>query len=380
MTEQIFTNARVVLRDEVIDGTVVVKDALIEQVDAGRSNVVGAYDLNGAYLAPGMVELHTDNLERHMQPRPGVKWPLQAAVMAHDAELASVGITTVFDAMRVGSIVSDKRARYDKYARTVVDHILRLRADHKLRISHFLHLRAEICTETLPQELAEFSPEDRIGIVSLMDHTPGQRQFRDLSKMAEYLTGKYGMGEDAIQAHFDRLYALQDEFGERHQKAAVDAGRRLGAVMASHDDTTLEEVGKSIEVGVKLAEFPTTLEAAETSHKAGLAVIMGAPNLLRGGSHSGNVAASTLIEHGFLDILSSDYAPSSLLMAAVRHGLESGDMASGLRMVASHPAEAVGLEDRGEIAVGRRADLIVFDLVDEFPSVHQTWVQGSRAA
>ncbi|MEO1563495.1 MAG: alpha-D-ribose 1-methylphosphonate 5-triphosphate diphosphatase [Pseudomonadota bacterium] len=380
MTEQIFTNARVVLRDEVIDGTVVVKDALIEQVDAGRSNVVGAYDLDGAYLAPGMVELHTDNLERHMQPRPGVKWPLQAAVMAHDAELASVGITTVFDAMRVGSIVSDKRARYDKYARTVVDHILRLRADHKLRISHFLHLRAEICTETLPQELAEFSPEDRIGIVSLMDHTPGQRQFRDLSKMAEYLTGKYGMGEDAIQAHFDRLYALQDEFGERHQKAAVDAGRWLGAVMASHDDTTLEEVGKSIEVGVKLAEFPTTLEAAETSHKAGLAVIMGAPNLLRGGSHSGNVAASTLIKHGFLDILSSDYAPSSLLMAAVRHGLESGDMASGLRMVASHPAEAVGLEDRGEIAVGRRADLIVFDLVDEFPSVHQTWVQGSRAA
>ncbi|MEM9715938.1 MAG: alpha-D-ribose 1-methylphosphonate 5-triphosphate diphosphatase, partial [Pseudomonadota bacterium] len=187
MTEQIFTNAKIILDDEVIDGTLVVRDGAIASVDPCASAVTNATDLGGAYLAPGMVELHTDNLERHMQPRPGVKWPLQAAVMAHDAELASIGITTVFDAMRVGSIPGDRRAKYDKYARPVVDHILNLRQAGKLRISHFLHLRAEICTETLPEELDEFTPEDRIGIVSLMDHTPGQRQFRDLKKLDEYL-------------------------------------------------------------------------------------------------------------------------------------------------------------------------------------------------
>ena len=380
MTEQVFTNAKIVLREEVILGTVVTEGSEITAVDQGKSSLTSAHDLNGAYLAPGMVELHTDNLERHMQPRPGVKWPLQAAVIAHDAELAGVGITTVFDAMRVGSIPSDKKAKYDKYARDVVDHILRLRAAGKMRISHFLHLRAEICTETLPQELDEFSSEDRIGIVSLMDHTPGQRQFRDLSKMAEYLTGKYGMGEDSIEAHFQHLYDLQAKYGERHREAAVAAGRRLGAVLASHDDTTLPEVAASKNVGVALAEFPTTLEAAQASHEAGLSVIMGAPNLLRGGSHSGNVAAQTLIDHDLLDILSSDYAPASLLMAATRHGLAADNMAAGMRMVSTHPAEAVGLHDRGEITAGRRADLIVFDVVDDLPSMRETWVQGRRTA
>ncbi|MEM9716951.1 MAG: alpha-D-ribose 1-methylphosphonate 5-triphosphate diphosphatase, partial [Pseudomonadota bacterium] len=279
-----------------------------------------------------------------------------------------------------GSIPGDRRAKYDKYARPVVDHILNLRQAGKLRISHFLHLRAEICTETLPEELDEFTPEDRIGIVSLMDHTPGQRQFRDLKKLDEYLMGKHGMDRAALNDHYENLYQLQRDFGEKHQKAAVEGGRRLGAVLASHDDTTLSEVERSKEIGVKLAEFPTTLEAAKASHEAGLAVIMGAPNLLRGGSHSGNVAASELAEHGVLDILSSDYAPSSLLMGAVRHGLEVGNLATGLRMVTSASAEAVGLQDRGCLKVGRRADFILFDLVGDLPSVRQTWVQGQRAA
>ncbi|MEO0341936.1 MAG: alpha-D-ribose 1-methylphosphonate 5-triphosphate diphosphatase [Pseudomonadota bacterium] len=380
MTEQIITNAKVILADEVIKGTLHVEDSIIKSVDGGISSIAGAIDLEGAYLAPGLVELHTDNLERHMQPRPSVKWPLQAAVMAHDAELAGVGITTVFDAMRVGSIPGDQRAKYDKYARPVVDHILKLRSQGALRISHFLHLRAEICTQTLPEELDEFTEADRIGIVSLMDHTPGQRQFRDLKKLDEYLAGKHGMERAALDAHYQNLYRLQREFGEAHQKAAVAGGRRLGAVLASHDDTTVDEVAKSTEIGVSLAEFPTTLEAARASHKAGLAVIMGAPNLLRGGSHSGNVAASELVHHGLLDILSSDYAPASLLMGAVRNGLESGRMEEGLRLVTKNPAEAVGLKDRGAIEIGRRADFVVFDLVEDLPSVKQTWVQGRRAA
>jgi alpha-D-ribose 1-methylphosphonate 5-triphosphate diphosphatase len=377
--ETVLANATLVLRDEAIRGSVTIRDGRIAAIDPGASVPPGAVDLEGEYLAPGLIELHTDNLERHMTPRPGVKWPLDAAVLAHDAELASVGVTTVFDALRVGSIPSASNGKYEKYARFVADHILALRGAGHLRISHYLHLRAEICSETLLEELAEFHAGDRIGIVSLMDHTPGQRQFRDISKYEEYLSGKHGMTGPEMDAYFVELKALSKRVGARHEAGAAEIGKRLGATLASHDDTTESDVATSIRHGVRLAEFPTTLEAARASHTAGVAVIMGAPNLLRGGSHSGNVAASELAEEGVLDILSSDYAPSSLLMAAVRLGLESGDMAAGLRTVTAAPAKAAGLTDRGVIEIGKRADLIRFGVAGDLPVVRSTWTQGHKA-
>ena len=376
MTSTILANARVVLADEVVTGSVVIEGAEIAAVDSGPSVPVGAVDCGGDFLCPGLIELHTDNLERHMQPRPGVKWPLDAAVMAHDAELASVGITTVYDALRVGSVPGDRKAKYDKYARPVADAILAERAAGHLRISHFLHLRAEICSETLVEELEEFTPADRIGIVSLMDHTPGQRQFRDLGKLEEYLTGKHGMSPADIEEHFNGLYDLRSRFGAAHEAAAVSHGKALGAVLASHDDTEVADVETSARHGVGIAEFPTTRAAAEACRDHAIPVIMGAPNLLRGGSHSGNVAAHELAEAGLLDILSSDYAPSSLLMAAVRLGVESGDMAGGLARVTSAPARAAGLEDRGAIRHGARADLIRFSLSERRPVIRQVWSQG----
>ncbi|MEM8698979.1 MAG: alpha-D-ribose 1-methylphosphonate 5-triphosphate diphosphatase, partial [Pseudomonadota bacterium] len=236
--------------------------------------------------------------------------------------------------------------------------------------------RAEICSETLIEELEEFAPEDRIGIVSLMDHTPGQRQFRDLTKLEEYLTGKHGMSPADIEAHYQGLYDLRARYGDLHEAAAVAHGRKLGAVLASHDDTRVEDVEISARHGVGFAEFPTTLEAALACHDRGIAVIMGAPNLLRGGSHSGNVAAAELAQAGLLDILSSDYAPSSLVMAAVRLGLESGNMAAGLARVTSAPARAAGLSDRGRLAVGARADLLRFRIAGDLPVIRRVWSQG----
>jgi alpha-D-ribose 1-methylphosphonate 5-triphosphate diphosphatase len=313
-----------------------------------------------------------------MQPRPGVKWPMKAAILSHDAELASVGITTVFDALRVGSIPSDARNKYDKYARNVANLLLEMQGSNQLRISHFIHLRAEVCTETLLDELAEFSVQDRVGIVSLMDHTPGQRQFRDLSKMEEYLAGKYGMSKTEVSAHFDKLYRLRDTYGIAHEEGAVRIGKELGAVLASHDDTTIMDVDASAQKGVQIAEFPTTLEAAQECHNRNIAVMMGAPNLLRGGSHSGNVAAHELASAGVLKVLSSDYAPSSLLGAAVQLGLETNNMAQGLRTVTTSPATATGFLDRGRIHQGLRADLIRFDLVDNLPCIKGVWRQGLR--
>lgn len=373
----VLANARLVLGDEVVTGSVAIDGGKISAIDQGAAVPAGAIDCAGDYVIPGLIELHTDNLERHMQPRPGVKWPLAAAVIAHDRELAGVGVTTVFDALRVGSITRSA-AKYEKYARPVATEILRQREAGILKISHFLHLRAEICSETLSEELDEFGPEDRIGILSLMDHTPGQRQFRDTSKMAEYLTGKYGMAANAIADYFGELLELSARVREPHEEAAVAAGRRLGATLASHDDTTVADVETSATHGCRIGEFPTTAEAAQASHARGIAVIMGAPNLLRGGSHSGNVSAAELAEAGVLDILSSDYAPSSLLMGAVKMGLEFDDMPRGVATVTRAPAAAAQLADRGEIAVGRRADLVRFALRDGLPAVRSVWSHGER--
>lgn len=372
------SNAQIILGSEVIHGTLRARDGVITDIDQSNSTAVGAIDCGGDFVAAGLIELHTDNLERHMQPRPGVHWSRQAAVIAHDAELASTGITTVFDALRVGSIITKTKAKYGKYARPVADEILKLQSDNHLRISHFLHLRAEVCSETLLDELAEFTTADRIGIVSIMDHTPGQRQFRDMAKLSDYLIGKNGFSDAELQVHLDHLHDLRRKFGTAHERGAVAAARTLGAIIASHDDTTTADVAASAKNGANIAEFPTTSEAAQASHAAGIAVMMGAPNLLRGASHSGNIAASELAELGVLDVISSDYVPAALLMAAVRYGLDYGNMAQGLHRVTSTPATAANLTDRGQIAVGKRADLVRFALLGALPSVKGTWSLGKR--
>ncbi len=379
MSDLILANATLVLPDETRRGAVRVVNGHIAEISDGTGVPVGAVDCEGDLIAPGLIELHTDNLERHIQPRPKVDWPHASAIVAHDAELAGVGITTVFDAMRVGSIPSGK-ASYGAYARGLASELLDLRARGALRISHFLHLRAEVCSATLSAELDAFGPDDRVRIVSLMDHTPGQRQFRDLTKLAAYVKGKHSMTDADFADHVAQLKDLRACFGAEHEAAAVAAAARFGAVLASHDDTTAAQVATSAGYGIRLAEFPTTLEAATACRAQGIAVMMGAPNLIRGGSHSGNVAAGDLAQAGLLDILSSDYVPSALLSSALRLGEIWGDCARGLATVTAAPAAATGLTDRGRIAPGLRADLIRIRMIDATPVVRATFVQGVRVA
>jgi alpha-D-ribose 1-methylphosphonate 5-triphosphate diphosphatase len=377
--DTILANATLVLPGETLSGSLVVKDGMIADIATGAAVPAGAIDCAGDILAPGLIELHTDNLERHIQPRPKVDWPHNAAILAHDAELASTGITTVFDAMRVGSIPSGK-GRYLKYARELASELLALRADDALKISHFLHLRAEVCSETLVEEMAEFDAEDRVGIVSLMDHTPGQRQFRDISKLEAYVKGKLSLSDAEFAEHVAKLQDLRARHGDHHEAQAVAAAKRYGAVLASHDDTTEAQVKVSAAYGIAMAEFPTTLEAAKACYAHDIPVIMGAPNLIRGGSHSGNVAAHELAEMGYLDVLSSDYVPAALLLAAVKLSEQWGDWAKGLATVTSNPARAVGLEDRGEIAIAKRADLIQFAMRGGAPALRSVWSKGARVA
>ncbi|MCE5974997.1 alpha-D-ribose 1-methylphosphonate 5-triphosphate diphosphatase [Sinirhodobacter sp. WL0062] len=379
MTQTILANAMLVLKDEVIAGSLVMRDGQITDIAPGKTVPEGAVDCGGDLVMPGLIELHTDNLERHIEPRPKVNWPHAAAIIAHDAELCSVGITTVFDALRVGSIgASGGRSDYREYARDLASEILEMRAKDALRISHYIHLRAETCSETLIAELAKFGPEDRVGIVSLMDHTPGERQFRDLSKLRDYVCGKHGLSEAQFDEHVASQIALKERLGAAHEAASVAAARRFGAVLASHDDTTADQVAHSASKGVHFAEFPTTVEAARACRAQGIAIMMGAPNLIRGGSHSGNVAAHELAENDLLDIISSDYVPSALLSSALLLGDLWGDTARGISTVTDAPARAVGLTDRGRLEPGKRADLIRVKRINGAGMLHGVWVKGER--
>ena len=370
-------NAQLVLSDRTALGSITIEAGVISEITEGDSIPSGALDCGGDLVLPGLVELHTDNVERHIEPRPEVDWPHLPALLAHDAELASTGITTVFDAMRVGSIHSGK-GRYIDYARKLADELLSARAAGMFKISHFLHLRAEICSETLLEELAAFGPKDRVGIVSLMDHTPGQRQFRDMTALKTYVAKKRGMNDAEFAEHVQNLLGLQERFGAKHEKGAVSEATRLGAVLASHDDTTAEHVATSATNGVGFAEFPTTVEAAMACREQGIAVMMGAPNLIRGGSHSGNVAAEELAKQDLLDIVSSDYVPSALLLSAFHLARIWDDLPRAVATVTRNPAQAARLDDRGVLQIGMRGDVLRVRQTEAAPLLRGVWSQGTK--
>jgi len=376
MDELVFDNARLVLRDRVVSGHLVCRDGAIIEIGQGRTSVAGALDLEGDFLLPGLVELHTDNLERHVVPRPNVRWPMMPALMAHDAQLAAAGITTVLDALAIVDR-SDSPVRGPILHEAVLT-IAAAKQDSLLRADHLLHLRCEVSYAEVV-EACEQLMGPLVRLVSLMDHTPGQRQFTKVEHYYAYYQGRFGYSTADIEALVERQVADQELYADVNRRRVVALCRDRGLPMASHDDATVEHVVEALDLGMALAEFPTTIEAAALAHERGMAVIMGAPNVVRGGSHSGNVSARALAVVRTLDILSSDYVPMSLLHAAfLLHGDEGIDLAAAVAMVSATPARAIGLEDRGEIAAGRRADLVRARLVGEFPVVREVWCAGRR--
>lgn len=372
------TNARIVLDGEVIEGSLHVRDGRIAGIDSGPSAHPGAEDMGGDHVIPGLVELHTDHLENHYAPRPKVRWNPIAAVCAHDAQIAASGITTVFDALRVGLdedtdiTVEDMRRLADAIEAGV--------AKDRLRADHFIHLRCEVSAPNCLESFAAFDNDPRVRIASLMDHSPGQRQFASLEAYAVYYKGKMKMTDAEFNAFCERRMAQSAEWSDANRKVVAEKSRARGIVLASHDDATNEHVEEAVGLGIRVAEFPTTLEAARASKDQGLAVLMGAPNVVRGGSHSGNVSARELASHGLLDILSSDYIPFSLIQSAFFLGevVEEIDLPQAIAMVSKTPARSAGLDDRGEIAIGKRADLVRVRVEEHIPIVRTVWREGRR--
>ena len=371
------THARIVTRHTVFDGTVDLEQDRIAMVSDDTDHADEVIDLQGDYLLPGLIELHTDNLERHLSPRPQVHWPALSAVLAHDTEMVAAGITTVFNALSAGAIASDS-PRLELFGQQL-DALEQAHRAGLLRGDHRLHLRCEVGYRQLQDLWDRHVDHPLLGLVSLMDHTPGQRQYHNIDDFKAYYQSKNGTSDTASRFIMQRRSDSQTFAAANRERIAADCHQRR-LPLASHDDTTVGHVEDAARLQARIMEFPTTLAAATASRDFDMTVLAGAPNLVRGGSHSGNVAAQELAEQGLLDMMSSDYVPHSLLMAVFRlpQLVPGYDLPQAVATASSTPARLAGLTDRGEIAVGKRADLIQVRLHGDTPQVRAVWREGRR--
>lgn len=373
----IINNVRLVLENEVVNGSVEVRDGVIRAFAETRSHTPEAMDGEGGWLLPGLIELHTDNLDKFFTPRPKVDWPAHSAMSSHDALMVASGITTVLDAVAIGD-VRDGGDRLENLEK-MINAVEETQKRGLNRAEHRLHLRCELPHHTTLPLFEKLVGREPVSLVSLMDHSPGQRQFANIEKYREYYQGKYSLNDAEMARYEEEQLQLAAQWSQPNRLSIAAMCRDRNIALASHDDATHDHVRESHQLGSVIAEFPTTFEAAEASRQHGMNVLMGAPNIVRGGSHSGNVAASKLASLGLLDILSSDYYPASLLDAAFRVADDENNsftLPQAIRLVTKNPASALNLHDRGEIAEGKRADLVLAHRKGEHIHIDHVWRQG----
>jgi alpha-D-ribose 1-methylphosphonate 5-triphosphate diphosphatase len=379
MNQRIIQNARIIALDDEFTGTVLIENGLISAVDRGTTSVPGAEDWAGDWLMPGLVELHTDNLEKHLVPRPGVIWNAHSAMTVHDAQCAAAGITTVLDSVVIGDL--DEGGPRCQTQHTSIAALHQCRDEGLMRVEHLLHLRCELSAPDILEVFHQYVDDPLLKLVSVMDHTPGQRQWRDLKSYRRYSERNVRYSDAEFEAMIAQRKADQQAYAIPHRQVIVQASRARQVPLASHDDTLLSDVAMAVQEGVAISEFPTTVAAAQAARDVGMAIIMGGPNMVKGGSHSGNVSAAELAQLDLLDIFSSDYVPSSLLLATfMLGGLEGWTLAKAVRTVTRNPARAIGMSDRGELAVGQRADILRVRMNRVgMPHVMETSLAGKRA-
>lgn len=369
-------NARLVLEYAVVEGSLTIADDRIAEVGEATTGGEGI-DFEGDYLLPGLIDLHTDNMEHHFQPRPGVRWPsTQSAVLAHDWQMLGAGVTTVLDALSLGDYDSGgaRTAMLD----AAITGLTEAREAGLVKADHYLHFRCELSDPALLAIVERHIDNPALRLLSVMDHTPGQRQWHSTHLYREFRRKKNA------QVWTDEEFA--DYLAERlnDQTAYVVPGRAaIGALgrarnirIASHDDTTVADVEESHADGIAISEFPTTLAAAQRAREFGMQIVMGAPNVVLGRSHSGNASAASLADAGLLDLLTSDYVPASLLHAPFILADRGMPLHEAIAKVTANPADAIGMTDRGRLATGLRADLLRVRLVGGQPVIRGTWVAG----
>ncbi len=356
---------------EVRDWWVTLDGATIADVGP-RPAAAERYDLGDLELVPGLIDLHSDCLEELAHPRPSAEFPLDATLYEYDALLVAWGVTTNYLCLTL-----DDDARKWRTRERALETEQTLRRLHgALRADQRLHLRVDVTSRSLDL-LHAFADGGHVSLVSYMDHTPGSGQFPTEEAWRTFY------GRNSTSEELDRLMVHRLEGRDRvvQTRAAIaDYARQLGASLASHDDDSRASIETAAQLGVAIAEFPVNHEAAAAAQSHGLGIVMGAPNARRGSSHVDNLSARQALANGYLDALCSDYHPPSLLGAAYALVADGAcSWADGLALVSRGPARIAGLEDRGLIAPGMRADLVAVDARGGHPVVRQTWVAGVPA-
>ena len=378
MTQRIIKNAKIVTATEEFTGCMVIEAGLIRSVHRGDTSTLGAEDWAGDWLLPGLVELHTDNLEKHLVPRPGVLWNAHSAIVMHDALCAAAGITTVLDSVVIGDM--DQGGTRSQTQHVSIKALHECRAENLLRVEHLLHLRCEVSAPDIVGVFESYADDSLLELVSVMDHTPGQRQWRDLSKYRRYAERNGSFNDDEYATMLIERKTHQKIYAQTNRAAVIAASHARGLPVASHDDTEVEHVDQAQAERIVISEFPTTVAAAKAARAAGMAIVMGGPNLVKGGSHSGNVSAAELAQLDLLDIFSSDYVPASLLQSVfLLQGSAGWSLPKAVNTVTRNPAHAIGLIDRGELAPGLRADILRVRMSAGMPIVRAAWYKGERA-
>lgn len=368
-------DARIVTPTGIVDGGLAIEEGRI----VGFSTAREGQSLGGAFVIPGIVDVHTDHVERHTHPRVGVIWDFLPALLAHDAVVVSGGTTTVFDSLSVGASMQKQERR--ELLQPLVAAIADAVARDLFRAEHLLHLRCEISDPATPALVDATIGLPITRLVSVMDHTPGDRQSPDVEKWFWHMIRDMEVDEAEGRVMMHELFDRSVAHGASVRAHCIATARRKRIPLMSHDDASMAHVDQARAEGCAISEFPTTLEAAQRARDLGLTVVAGAPNYLRGGSQSGNVAVAELLANGLVDVLASDYIPRSPLDAAFRIAADKAlphDLPAALDMVTRAPAHLAGLKDRGVIELGARADLVAVRVDRGQPLVQAVWRNGRQ--
>ncbi|MBH5373136.1 alpha-D-ribose 1-methylphosphonate 5-triphosphate diphosphatase [Bradyrhizobium glycinis] len=356
------SDVRTVLPDGVLErASVRIEEGLIKEVVEGP--VRGGVTCKGLLLLPGFIDMHGDMIERDIEPRPRVHMPIELGLRDLDRNLAGCGITTAYAALSFSPSSTYGHVRSYEHTCLVIRELRRMR--NRLLVDHKVHARFELTFPNALQVINDLIAEGNVDLVSLNDHTPGQGQYRDIERLVDSIAAHKGLSQaEAAQTVARRI---EEASRPEHQLAATLSAialtcRAHKVAMASHDDDTPRKVEMMAALGVVISEFPVTLEAADAARSRGLRTAMGAPNALRGESYSGNLSARQAHREGLLDILAADYHPSAMLPAVLELArIDPLGLAGAARLASANTAKALGLDDRGEIVPGKRADLVLAD-------------------
>jgi alpha-D-ribose 1-methylphosphonate 5-triphosphate diphosphatase len=376
-----FDDVTLVTTEGAVRGSVTMAQGVFIAVEVEPAGGPRGEPWNGDFLLPGLIDIHTDHVEKHVFPRSHVLWDFATAIMAHDSQVAAGGVTTVFDAICVGAAMQKQERR--KILTPMLGTLEDLTARDMLRAEHLVHLRCEISDPATPELAEAVIDGPLVRAMSLMDHTPGDRQSPDVER---YIV----KSARDMQVSVAEMRDLTAELIERSARVGAAVRARLAAMardralpLMSHDDASPAHVAMAAGEGAAISEFPTTLEAARAAKAAGLRVVAGAPNVLRGGSQSGNVAVSALLGEGLVDMLASDYVPRSMVDAVFAVAEDPAlpqDLHDALALTTAAPAAAMGLGDRGAVREGLRADFIRVRRQPPGAQVRAVWRAGRRVA